>query len=178
LCLLHEGHLQICFSESSIWMFSLQYPTWLNSHLKIFICNGADCAILRGGGGDSDFEMWNTFWDNLYFLGEFVEIFLEVLPVYIKNKCLIHSSILTLHGGELEFITGYNRFIVCTNSCYSFLLKLWKPTDIVSLLYDYKREKRLTEHLIFLWFPAPLPAKDVSCFLLLRQKEIVELKLH
>ena len=56
--MLHGGHLQICLSELPIWMFSVRYPTWLNCHLKISICNGADCVILWGGG-DSELEIWN-----------------------------------------------------------------------------------------------------------------------
>ncbi len=51
ICMLHGGHLQICFSELSTGIFFVRYPTWLNCHLKVSICNGVDCIILGGGEG-------------------------------------------------------------------------------------------------------------------------------
>ncbi len=90
ICMLHGEHLQICFSEFSFWMFSVRYPTWLNCHLKISICNDADCVILWGGGR---FRIRNMEYCKIISHMKSIEMKLEGLWCMIGDKKEIEKII-------------------------------------------------------------------------------------
>jgi hypothetical protein len=131
ICMLHGGHLQICFLHEPIWIFSVRFTIWLNCLWKVFICNAPIASFWAGGS--SDFEIWKIFYKfcgllvsrkkHLYFIsvsGAFLgislpptpnwsrfDLFIDVYSIEIW-KILIFSLSHRNNKNEIEWCVMFN----------------------------------------------------------------------